>query len=155
MGRLRYNNPPRDLTNIGRSDSEYGIGFKKRKKRKCDGPNVRPKDDRNTCQERSEEAFLELERLQRTIGAEQMALRRMEITNGDRIEIGLKSSGWSQYMKVLLSELSILRRCQIHGADRVASVWNRKGFKTGAGRVWTPRLVKIAQSLLKEPIRPL
>ena len=91
---------------------------------------------------------------QYVIAAEKAALRHFEITDNDRFEIGLKSSGWSQYAKLLTREFSILRHCRIRGADQIASVWNKKGFRTGARQVWTPRLVKIAKRLLNGSTHP-
>jgi hypothetical protein len=58
-------------------------------------------------------------------------------------------SGWVEYSKKLWDEFAILRRSGLSRVDRITAIWNKKGFKTGSGGLWTPRLVKIAKVLFE------
>jgi hypothetical protein len=75
-------------------------------------------------------------------------LRRIEITGGDEVAIGSKSSGWSEFKVALKAKLLFLERANIRRADEAASALNRMGFKTGSGQHWTPRLIKVAKMKL-------
>lgn len=84
------------------------------------------------------------------IEAERRALRRFDITGGDAVALGAKSSGWPEYKEVLKAKLVFLKKANIRRANEAASALNRMGFKTGSGQTWTPRLVNIAKKILFE-----
>jgi hypothetical protein len=77
------------------------------------------------------------------IEREKSALRKTIIGNGDRVRLGVLSSGWPTYKFQLKKKLDELHRCKIHGADAIARVLNMQGFKTGSGQVWDARTAKI------------
>jgi hypothetical protein len=84
-------------------------------------------------------------KLDHSINAQKLALRRIEITGGDEVALGCKSSGWPQYRELLEAKLLFLRKANLGRADQAASALNRMGFKTGSGQPWTPRLINIAK----------
>jgi hypothetical protein len=86
----------------------------------------------------------------RQIEAERRALRRVEITGGDEVALGSKSSGWPEFKEALKEKLLFLKRANIRRADEAASALNRMGFKTGSGQRWTPRLITVAKMKLFE-----
>jgi len=81
--------------------------------------------------------------------SEKSALRRYEISSEDELQLGMKSSGWKDYLNDLRAELALVRRLNVSAADAIARVWNGKGFKTGYGKTWNARLVKIAKVIAK------
>lgn len=85
--------------------------------------------------------------------AEKVALRRIEITGGDKVALGCKSSGWPEYQKTLRVKLAFLRDANLRRADEAAAALNRMGFKTGSGQQWTPRLVNVAKMLLLDAMK--
>ncbi|OPH82948.1 hypothetical protein B2M20_10565 [Nitrobacter vulgaris] len=85
-----------------------------------------------------------------TMEKEKAALRRYEVSSSDRLELGMKTSGWTIYLSRLRTELALARKCNFVSADDIARVWNGKGFKTGYGKVWTARLVKIAKTVVAD-----
>jgi hypothetical protein len=82
------------------------------------------------------------------IDAEKAALRRIEVTGGDEVALGCKSSGWPEFKELLKAKLLFLRKARIGRADEAAAALNRMGFKTGSGQRWTPRLINIAKMKL-------
>src|SRR5262245_58163569 len=97
------------------------------------------------ARERSERQYREMEANLARIDAERAALRRIEITGGDEVALGCKSSGWLEYKEALKAKLLFLRKARIGRADEAAATLNRMGFKTGSGQPWTPRLINIAK----------
>jgi hypothetical protein len=103
---------------------------------------------RRDAQERSNQFYKEFEANIARINAEKLALRRIEITGGDEVALGCKSSGWPQFKEALVAKLLFLRKAKIGRADQAAAALNRMGFKTGSGQPWTPRLINIAKMKL-------
>jgi hypothetical protein len=100
------------------------------------------------ARERSEQLYKKFEADSQRINAEKLALRRIEITGGDEVALGCKSSGWLEYKDALKAKLLFLRKAKIGRADEAAAALNRMGFKTGSGQPWTPRLINIAKMKL-------
>ncbi len=88
-----------------------------------------------------------------TIEREKIALRKTIVGDGDRVRIGVKSSGWLEYKFQLKKKLDEIYKCGIHGADAIARVLNKQGFKTGSGQAWDARLAKIAPSILRSEFK--
>lgn len=114
---------------------------RKRSERKLTSAERRAISIKEEADLKSEKVYLKAKQIE----AERQALRRMEITGGDEVALGVKSSGWPEFKEVLKAKLLFLRKANIRRADEAASALNRMGFKTGSGQVWTPRLIKIAK----------
>lgn len=99
--------------------------------------------------ERSAELAAEMDRRAVQIAAEKAALRKFYVTAQDRSALGMNCSGWLEFKVRLAAEFLLLDSAKITRADVAAKVLNRRGFRTCAGRQWTPRLVKIGQTIVQ------
>lgn len=93
-------------------------------------------------------SYPDLDKRRRIEDAEKAALGRVDVLAGDAVALGCNSSGWSEFQDRLRARLSQLDKAKISLPDRIAAIWNKDGFKTGAGRQWTARLVEVARKVL-------
>lgn len=93
-------------------------------------------------------AYPDLDKRRRIDDAEQAALKRVDVLAGDAVALGCNSSGWPEFQDKLRARLLQLDKAKILLPDRIAAIWNKDGFKTGAGRQWTARLVEVAKKIL-------
>lgn len=100
--------------------------------------------------------YPDLDKRFRREAADRAALSRVVILAGDEVALGCNSSGWSAFTDVLRGKMRVLDAGKIDQADRIAAIWNKDGFKTGAGQRWTARLVEVAKIKLAaaEPVTP-
>jgi hypothetical protein len=82
--------------------------------------------------------------------AERAALGRVTVLAGDALALGCNSSRWPEFQDALRARLVQLDAAKIALPDRIAAIWNKNGFKTGAGQQWTARLVDVAKKVLAE-----
>lgn len=82
--------------------------------------------------------------------AERAALGRVTVLAGDAVALGCNSAGWVEFQDILRGRLTQLDAAKIVLADRIAAIWNKNGFKTGAGQQWTARLVDVAKKIIAE-----
>jgi hypothetical protein len=82
--------------------------------------------------------------------AERAALGRVTVLAGDALALGCNSSRWPEFQDALRARLVQLDAAKIALPDRIAAIWNKNGFKTGAGQQWTARLVDVARKILAE-----
>ncbi|MGC1467073.1 MAG: hypothetical protein WA792_15235 [Pseudolabrys sp.] len=90
--------------------------------------------------------YPDLEKRRRIDDAEKAALRRVSVLPGDEVALGCNSSGWPGFLEKLRLRFLQLDKAKIE-SDRISTIWNKEGFKTGAGRQWTARLVDAARSI--------
>jgi hypothetical protein len=93
-------------------------------------------------------SYPDLDKRRRIEDAEKAALGRVDVLAGDAVALGCNSSGWPEFQDRLRARLLQLDRAKILLPDRIAAIWNKDGFKTGAGRQWTVRLVEVAKKIL-------
>jgi hypothetical protein len=74
--------------------------------------------------------------------------RKFAVSSEDRLQLGMLTSGWPEYLKTLKIELTHLAKRKINRADDAAAALNTLGFKTGYGRLWTARLVRVANTVV-------
>lgn len=74
--------------------------------------------------------------------------RRFEVSSEDRLQLGMLTSGWPEYLQKLEVELSNLEKRRINRADDAAAELNTHGFRTGYGRLWTARLIRVARAIV-------
>jgi len=91
--------------------------------------------------------YPDLEKRRRIEDAEKAALRRVSVLPGDEVALGCNSSGWSAFQEKLCARFVQLDKAKI-ASDRISAIWNREGFKTGAGKQWTARLVDAARKIV-------
>jgi hypothetical protein len=81
-------------------------------------PDNRPKKIKNReRRERSERLYAEAKQDVARIAAERQALRRIEITGGDEVALGCKSSGWGEFKETLRAKLLFLNKANIRRAN--------------------------------------
>jgi hypothetical protein len=140
------------------------IKKKKEKNAIAETPIVRQQKDeqRRKCKEKQEktrlywQAYDQEEKTRKAIDAGKKRageyaqygkfIRTIVVHTADRMDIGMLSSGWSAYSLTLKAKLSNAGKAGVTKANDIAKMWNRTGFKTGSGKMWTPRLVNIAKS---------
>jgi hypothetical protein len=88
--------------------------------------------------------YPDLDKKRRIDDAEKAALRRVTVLAGDEVALGCNSAGWPAFAETLRAKFQPLDTAKIP-TDRIAVIWNKNGFKTGAGQNWTPRLVEVAK----------
>ena len=82
--------------------------------------------------------------------AERAALGRVTVLAGDAVALGCNSSRWPEFQEALRAKFAQFDAAKVVLADRIAAIWNKNGFKTGAGQQWTARLVDVARKVLAE-----
>ena len=129
-----------------RGDARKG-GFRK--------PDSRPAFDKKPAGRKPITQYPDLDKKRRIDDAERAALSRVTVLAGDEVALGCNSSGWPAFEQTLRAKFQILDKAKIP-PDRIAVIWNKDGFKTGAGQRWTPRLVDVARQKLadSEPTPP-
>jgi hypothetical protein len=94
--------------------------------------------------------YPDLDKRRRIEDAERAALGRVTVLAGDALALGCNSSRWPEFQDTLRARLAQLDMAKIVLADRIAAIWNKNGFKTGAGQQWTARLVDVAKKIIAE-----
>ena len=88
-------------------------------------PDQRPeKIKKREARARSERLCKETEENTLRVHAEKLALRRIEITGGDEVALGCKSSSWPEFKEILAAKLLFLRKARIGRADHAAAALN-------------------------------
>jgi hypothetical protein len=82
--------------------------------------------------------------------AERAVLGRVSVLAGDAVALGCNSSRWPEFQEALRAKFTQFDAAKVVLADRIAAIWNKNGFKTGAGQQWTARLVDVARKVLAE-----
>ncbi len=67
------------------------------------------------------------------------------VSTQDKQDIGMYSAGWESFLKTLEMHFKKSQKAGYTRADEVSKFWNSLGFKTGSGKMWTPRLVNLAK----------
>ena len=88
--------------------------------------------------------YPDLEKRFRREEADRAALSRVTVLAGDEVALGCNSSDWAGFAELLREKFRALDAAKIEH-DRIAAIWNKDGFKTGAGQRWTARLVDVAK----------
>jgi hypothetical protein len=131
-----------------RSESGSKPGFKPRSAGK---PPFRPAvADKPADGKRPIASYPDLDKRRRIEDAERAALGRVTVLAGDALALGCNSSRWPEFQDTLRARLVQLDTAKIVLADRIAAIWNKNGFKTGAGQQWTARLVDVAKKIIAE-----
>jgi hypothetical protein len=94
--------------------------------------------------------YPDLDKRRRIEDAERAALGRVTVLAGDALALGCNSSRWPEFQDTLRARLAQLDAAKIVLADRIAAIWNKNGFRTGAGQQWTARLVDVAKKVIAE-----
>ena len=123
-----------------RGDAPKG-GFRK--------PDSRPAFDKKPAGRKPITQYPDLDKKRLIEDAERAALSRVTVLAGDEIALSCNSAGWPAFAEALRAKLQILDKAKIP-ADRIAVIWNKDGFKTGAGQRWTERLVEVAKKKISE-----
>lgn len=123
-----------------RGDARKG-GFRK--------PDARPAFDKNLGGRKQIAQYPDLDKKRLIENAERAALSRVTVLAGDEVALGCNSAGWPAFAEMLRAKFQILDKAKIP-PDRIAVIWNKDGFKTGAGQRWTPRLVEVAKKKILE-----
>jgi hypothetical protein len=116
-------------------------------------PDARPTFDKKPAGRKPITQYPDLDKKRLIENAERAALSRVTVLAGDEIALGCNSSGWPAFKQTLQAKLDLLHKAKIP-PDRIAVIWNKDGFKTGAGQRWTPRLVEVAKVKISEPAEP-
>ena len=66
----------------------------------------------------SEQLYAKAELKQEEIESERRALGRIDITGGDEVSLGFKSSGWAEFQEVLRAKLLFLKKQILHVPTR-------------------------------------
>ena len=100
--------------------------------------------------------YPDLDKRRRIEDAERAVLGRVTVLAGDALALGCNSSRWPEFQDALRARLVQLDVAKIALPDRIAAIWNKNGFKTGAGQPWTARLVDVAKKVIAEakPVEP-
>jgi hypothetical protein len=131
-----------------KSESGSKPGFKPRSAGK---PPFRPAvADKPADGKRPITTYPDLDKRRRIEDAERAALGRVTVLAGDALALGCNSSRWPEFQDTLRARLVQLDTAKIVLADRIAAIWNKNGFKTGAGQQWTARLVDVAKKIIAE-----
>jgi hypothetical protein len=123
-----------------RGDARKG-GFRK--------PDSRPTFDKKPGGRKPITQYPDLDKKRLIEDAERAALSRVVVMAGDEVALGCNSAGWPAFAEALRAKLQSLDKAKIP-TDRIAVIWNKNGFKTGAGQNWTPRLVEVAKKKILE-----
>ncbi|HEX3442016.1 MAG TPA: hypothetical protein VHT93_16870 [Pseudolabrys sp.] len=94
--------------------------------------------------------YPDLDKRRRIEDAERAALGRVTVLAGDALALGCNSSHWPEFQDTLRARLAQLDAAKIVLSDRIAAIWNKNGFRTGAGQQWTARLVDVAKKVIAE-----
>lgn len=97
--------------------------------------------------------YPDLEKRRRIEDAEKAALQRVSVLPGDEVTLGCNSSGWRAFQDKLRARFVQLDKAKI-ASDRISTIWNKEGFKTGAGKQWTARLVDAARKIVTRSTPP-
>ena len=128
-----------------RGDARKG-GFRK--------PDSRPTFDKKPGGRKPITQYPDLDKKRRIADAEKAALQRVVVLAGDEVALGCNSAGWPAFKQTLQAKFDLLDKAKILLPDRIAVIWNKDGFKTGAGQRWTPRLVDAAKVKISESVEP-
>jgi hypothetical protein len=132
--------PYKGANKSSRGDARKG-GFRK--------PDSRPAFDKKPAGRKPITQYPDLDKKRRIDDAERAALSRVTVLAGDEVALGCNSAGWPAFAETLRAKFQPLDKAKIP-TDRIAVIWNKNGFKTGAGQSWTPRLVEVAKTKISE-----
>jgi hypothetical protein len=96
----------------------------------------------------------DLEKRRRAEAADKASMARVTILAGDEVALGCNSTGWPEFQEALRVRLALVDTAKITLPDRISAIWNKNGFKTGAGQPWTARLVEVARAKVAQ-IKPV